>query len=113
VVYLRIISLLFFASAMARWSQNGVTVAGGHGEGSLTNQLKWAEGLFVDEEDTVIVADFHNHRIVEWKRGDTSGTVLAGGNGNGSRPDQLYFTTDVIFDKETDGLIICDWGIVE
>ena len=56
----------------------------------------------------MIVADYLNHRIVEWKRGATSGTVLAGGNGRGNRPDQLNQPTDVIFDKETDSLIICD-----
>ena len=65
-------------------------------------------GLHVDEEGTVIVADYLNHRIVEWKRGDTSGRVLAGGNGEGNRPDQLNRPTDVLVDRETDSLIICD-----
>jgi sugar lactone lactonase YvrE len=64
----------------------------------------------VDDDDTMIVADRDNHRIVEWKRGDTSGTVLAGGNGRGDRTDQLNQPTDVIYDKETDSLIICDAG---
>ena len=62
------------------------------------------------DEDTVIVADCWNHRIVEWKRGATSGTVLAGGNEQGNRTDQLKWPRDVIFDKETDSLIICDRG---
>ena len=60
------------------------------------------------EEDTVIVADYENHRIVEWKRSATNGTVLAGGNGQGNQPNQLNSPTDVIFDKATDSLIICD-----
>ena len=102
--------LLSFVAANARWAQNGVTVAGGNGHGGETNQLHRPYGLCVDDEDTVIVADFMNHRIVEWKRGATSGTVLAGGNGEGNRPDQLNQPTDVIFDKETDSLIICDLG---
>ena len=62
----------------------------------------------MDEEDTVVVADNENNRIVEWKRGATTGTVLAGGNGQGNRPNQLNCPTDVIFDKENDHLIICD-----
>ena len=62
----------------------------------------------MDNEGTVVVADYKNHRIVEWKRGATTGTVLAGGNGSGNRSDQLNHPTDVIFDKETDSLIICD-----
>jgi hypothetical protein len=97
-----------FVVATARWAQNGVTVAGGRGQGSATNQLNWPWGLFVDEDDTVVVADYENHRIVEWKQNATNGTVLAGGNGGGKRPDQLNLPTDVILDKETDSLIICD-----
>ena len=54
--------------------------------------------------------DFWNHRIVEWKRGDTSGRVLVGDNGEGDRPDQLNCPTDVLVDRETDSLIICDYG---
>ena len=101
---------LSFVAANARWGQNGVTVAGGHGRGDGTNQLNSPYGLCVDDEDTAIVADLCNHRIVEWKRGAPIGTVLAGGNGQGKRPDQLDRPTDVIFDKETDSLIICDRG---
>ena len=94
----------------ARWAQNGTTVAGGHGEEAATHQLYYPYGLHVDEEGTVIVADRENHRIVEWKWGDTSGRVLAGGNGQGNRPDQLTRPTDVLVDRETDSLIICDQG---
>ena len=96
--------------ATARWAQNGVTVAGGRGNGNGTNQLYYPSGLCVDEEGTVIVADCVNHRIVEWKRGATIGTLVAGGNGEGKRPDQLNRPTDVICDTETNSLFICDWG---
>ena len=99
---------LFLVAATARWAQTGITVAGGYGQGNEIKALHNPYGLFVDEEDTVIVADYRNHRIVEWRRGATKGTVLAGGNGQGSRHDQLNSPTDVIFDKETDSLIICD-----
>ena len=94
--------------ANARWVQNGVTVAGGNGEGRGVNQLYNPHGLCVDEEDNVIVADCGNDRIMEWKHGATSGTVLAGGNGPGKRPDQLAYPTDVILEVETDSLIICE-----
>jgi hypothetical protein len=99
-----------FDVATAQWAQDGITVAGGNGQGDAPNQVNYPRGLFVDEKGTVIVADYGNHRIVEWKRGDTSGTVLAGGNGQGARSDQLNRPTDVIFDKATDGFIICDRG---
>ena len=99
-----------FVAATARWAQNGVTVAGGHGEGAVTHQLYYPRGLHVDEEETVIVADYGNHRIMEWKRGDTSGTVLAGGNGEGKRLDQLNRPTDVLVDRKNDSLTIFERG---
>ncbi len=92
----------------ATWQQNGLTVAGGNGQGNGSNQLYYPEGLYVDDDQTVYVADETNHRIVEWKSGATSGQVVAGGNGRGSKADQLSFPTDVFVDKERDSLIICD-----
>ncbi|CAF1297067.1 unnamed protein product, partial [Rotaria sordida] len=94
----------------ARWEQNGVTVAGGNGDGTGTNQLKNPYGLFVDDEQIIYVADQANHRIVEWKRGATNGQVVAGGNGVGSEAHQLAYPLDVIVDKEIDSLIICDYA---
>ncbi|CAM4850008.1 unnamed protein product, partial [Rotaria magnacalcarata] len=102
-------SLLVNIPTNAKWSQNGVTVAGGNGEGSATNQLSYPHGLFVDDNQTVVIADYHNHRIMQWKNGDTTnGQVVAGGNGVGNGLNQLYYPTDVLIDKETDSLIICD-----
>ncbi|CAF3596345.1 unnamed protein product [Rotaria sp. Silwood1] len=94
----------------ARWKPNGVTVAGGNGKGTGINQLSMPSGLYVDDEQTIYVADRENHRIVEWKPGATSGQVVAGGNGAGSNANQLYQPFDVIVDKESDSLIICDQG---
>ncbi|CAF4959354.1 unnamed protein product, partial [Rotaria socialis] len=95
----------------ATWKQNGVTVAGGHGGGDPTNQLNWPLGLFVDDDQTVVIADYGNHRIMQWKNGDTTnGQVVAGGNGAGNGLHQLQYPTDVLIDKETDSLIICDAG---
>ncbi|CAF5038962.1 unnamed protein product [Rotaria sp. Silwood1] len=92
----------------AQWSQNGKTVAGGNEYGEATNQLNEPHGLFVDDDQTMIIADYRNHRIVQWKIGDTNGQVVAGGKGLGNRLDQLDYPIDVLIDKETDSLIICD-----
>ncbi|CAF3973199.1 unnamed protein product [Adineta steineri] len=94
----------------ATWAQHGVVVAGGNGQGQEFNQLYTPHGLYVDEDQTVFIADFDNHRVMEWKYGATSGQVVAGGNGEGNRLNQLDKPTDVIIDKETDGFIICDHG---
>ncbi|CAF3925042.1 unnamed protein product, partial [Rotaria sordida] len=96
----------------AHWEQRGVTVAGGNGEGNGTNQFYNPDGLFVDDEETLYIADQRNHRIIQWRANATTGQVVAGGNGKGNETHQLQWPTDVIVDKETDSLIICDNGIV-
>ncbi len=93
-----------------KWLQNGLTVAGGNGYGNGLNQLSLPMGLYVDDDQTVYVADQSNHRIVEWKSGATSGQVVAGGNWEGSGAHQLSNPRDVIVDKERDSLIICDYS---
>ena len=99
-------------SPNARWSQNGVTVAGGNRNGNATNQLDHPFGLDVDDDNqSIVIADTWNHRIVEWKMGETSnGTVIAGGRGQGNRLNQLDYPTDVLIDKETNSLLIADHG---
>jgi len=64
----------------------------------------------VDEDDTMYIVDYWNHRIVAWKRGGTAGRVVAGGKGQGSRMDQLNGPTDMLIDTENDSLLICDKG---
>ncbi|CAF2243908.1 unnamed protein product [Rotaria magnacalcarata] len=97
--------------ANAKWSQHGVTVAGGNGYGGATNQLYHPQGLFVDDDQTVVIADTENNRIMQWKNDDTTnGQVVAGGKGKGNGLHQLNWPTDVLIDKETDSLIICDNG---
>ncbi|CAF2072935.1 unnamed protein product, partial [Rotaria magnacalcarata] len=104
-------SLLVNISANAKWSQNGVTVAGGNGQGGATSQLYGSRNLFLDDDQTVVIVDNWNHRIMQWKNGDTTnGHVVAGGNGAGNGLHQLRYPTDVLIDKETDSFIICDAG---
>ncbi|CAF3886032.1 unnamed protein product [Rotaria sp. Silwood1] len=91
----------------AQWIQNGVTVAGGNGQGDATHQLYWPHALFVDDDQTIVIADTYNHRIVQGKIGDINRQVVAGGRGQGNRLDQLPNPTDMLIDKETNSLIIC------
>jgi len=92
----------------ARWVQNGVTVAGGHGAGNATNQVWSPNGLFVDDDQTMVIGEWGNDRSTQWKMGDTNGQVVAGGHGSGDQLNQLSVPTDVLIDKESDSLIICD-----
>ncbi|CAF1268557.1 unnamed protein product [Rotaria sp. Silwood1] len=94
----------------ATWSTNAITVAGGNGKGSATNQLYGPCGLYIDDDQMIYVADYYNHRIVEWTSGATNGKVAAGGSGEGNGAHQLNGPLDVIIDKESDSFIISDWG---
>ena len=93
----------------ARWSQHGVTVAGGNGCGNAVNQLNYPFALDIDDDNqSIVIADWRNHRIVEWKIGASHGKVIAGGQGQGNRLDQLCYPTDVLIDKEMNRLFIAD-----
>jgi sugar lactone lactonase YvrE len=66
--------------------------------------------LYIDDDQTIYIADRSNHRIIEWKWNATSGQVVAGENEKGNEAHQLSCPFDVIVDKERDNLIICDRG---
>ena len=78
---------------------------------NAVNQLYWPRGLDIDDDNqSIVIADYWNHRIVEWKMGADHGKVIAGGRDKGNRLDQLYWPTDVLIDKETNSLFIADLG---
>ncbi|CAF4448969.1 unnamed protein product, partial [Adineta steineri] len=94
-----------------KWKQYGITVAGGNGKGNRFNQFSSPRGIYVDDdEQSIYIADYENHRVIEWKPDAMNGLVVAGGNGQGYSLDQLDRPTDSILDKKNNGLIICDRG---
>ncbi len=42
---------------------NGITIAGGHGHGAVSNQLSGPWGIFIDKNGNVFVGDESNHRV--------------------------------------------------
>ncbi|CAF1272017.1 unnamed protein product [Adineta steineri] len=93
-----------------KWKQNAITVAGGNGEGQQLNQLFYALGIFIDKNKNIFIAEYMNHRIVEWKYNAKEGQIIAGGNGQGNQLDQLYYPKDVIVDQKNHSVIIADEG---
>ena len=86
-----------------------MTVAGGNGLGNAINRLIYPFGLDIDDDNqSIVIADTYNHRVVAWKIGATNGKVIAGGQGFGNGLHQLLFPIDVLIDKETNSLFICD-----
>ncbi len=40
------------------------------------NQLSLPRGMFIDDEQTIYIADSWNHRIVEWKYNATDSQIV-------------------------------------
>ena len=91
-----------------RWKPDGITVAGGRGEGNDLDSLNSPFGFDIDTNQTVVVADYYNHRVVEFRTGAIRGELVAAGNDAGSRTDQLNYPTDVMLDIQADRMFICD-----
>ncbi|CAF4466145.1 unnamed protein product, partial [Rotaria sp. Silwood2] len=96
--------------AQATWSRNGVTVAGGNGKGGELNQLDFASGLFIDDDDSIYVADQLNRRVIKWDSPDVSssnsGEVVADERATN---DGIFYPVDLAIDKNGT-MFICDYG---
>ncbi|CAF4005834.1 unnamed protein product [Adineta steineri] len=93
-------------SKLTDWEQNTITVAAGNGYGEEVNQLNSPAGIFIDKNKNMFIADYFNHRIVEWKYDAKEGQIIAGEN----RMNQLNCPTDVIVDQQDHSIIIADSG---
>ncbi|CAF2818268.1 unnamed protein product [Rotaria sp. Silwood2] len=71
-----------------KWHSNDI-VAGKNGERPEINQLLEPVHIFVDQDKSVIVADFQSARVMKWPVGVKEGIVVAGGNGEGDGANQL------------------------
>ena len=100
--------LIDLAARTARWQINGTTIAGGEWFDNASFQLNHPAGLYIDENETLYIADTRNHRVVAWAKGATADQTVAGGNRAGNRTDQLDSPSDVVFDSRQSSLIICD-----
>ncbi|CAF1490174.1 unnamed protein product [Adineta steineri] len=95
---------------LGKGKQNAVTIAGGNRKVKELNQLNHPEGIFIDKNKNIFIADHDNHRIVEWKYNAKEGQIIAGGNKQGNRINQLSQPTDVIIDQQNHSIIIADRG---
>ncbi|CAF1030207.1 unnamed protein product [Adineta steineri] len=92
------------------FQQVAITVVGGNGQGDKLNQLYNSQGIFIDNDKSVYIADSLNHRIVKWTMNSKTGQIVGGGNGKGNKNNQLYNPTNIVFDKKNNSFIISDGG---
>jgi len=76
------------AAAAPSIDTNAVTVAGGLSSGSGASQLNNQQGIFVDNNNHLYIADFGNDRVQKWTIGASTGNTIAGGNGQGLASNQ-------------------------
>ncbi|CAF0777842.1 unnamed protein product [Adineta steineri] len=84
---------------MGEYNNEGIIVAGGNGQGNQLNQLNNPGLIFVDENQSVYVADWRNHRVMKWRKDAKEGTVMAGENGQGENLNQLAYPEAVTVDR--------------
>jgi gliding motility-associated-like protein len=81
-------------------NKTGVTLAGGNGAGTNTNQLNKPARCNFDAAGNMYIADMINNRIQKWAPGATSGVTVAGGNGRGYYLNQFDKPTSVALDSK-------------
>ncbi|CAF2598164.1 unnamed protein product [Rotaria sp. Silwood2] len=54
----------------------GRTVAGGHGNGSRSDQMNKPVDFIIDEDGSLIICDSNNYRVVRWFRGADNGEII-------------------------------------
>ena len=72
-IYLKRITISFFYLHLdAKWKQVGITIAGENDKGNQLNQLSKPESICIHDDQTIYIADYGNHRIIEWKSNATN-----------------------------------------
>lgn len=86
-------------SQTGEYASTGVVVAGGT-FGINLNQLAFQNDVRVMNDETVVIADTANNRVVKWAPGATTGVVVAGGNGGGFAADKTWAPMYIALDQD-------------
>ncbi|CAF1570984.1 unnamed protein product, partial [Adineta steineri] len=84
---------------MGEYNKKGIVVAGGNEYGNQLNQFCSLRSIFVDEDQSVYISDWGNHRVMKWRKDAKEGIIVAGGNGEGRNLNQLSYPEGVIVDE--------------
>ncbi|CAF1373626.1 unnamed protein product [Rotaria sp. Silwood1] len=64
----------------ATWAQHGITIIGGTSYEGPSVDLDFPQGMFIDENQTIYIADTGNHRVIKWKQDASSVEIITDGN---------------------------------
>ena len=91
-------------------ASEAITVAGGNGSGSASNQLDFPQDVVIDAEGSLFISDVGNNRIQKWVPGATEGITVAGGPDKyGTGSDEFNDPWGLYLDKN-DNLYVADYG---
>lgn len=79
-------------------SPNGLTVAGGNGDGGNNNQLSYPRRIFVDDSLNIFISDLQNNRVQKWREGQSVGITYV----SSASPSSVYLLA------RTGSLYICE-----
>ncbi|CAF1136835.1 unnamed protein product [Adineta ricciae] len=86
-------------------------VAGTFGAGGLSaSTLSAPNGVTLDNQNNILIADTYGHRIMLWSPSATSGTIIIGTGDPGTGSTELNYPTGVFFDKQQSTLYVADNG---
>ncbi len=78
-----------------------MTIARGSRKGNKLNQLSRPQGIYVDDDNQCIyIADYDNHRIVQWRSDAKMDQVVADGNGKRNQLNQFCNPTYLFIDED-------------
>jgi sugar lactone lactonase YvrE len=81
-------------------AKEGIVVAGGQGNGNGLAQLSSPRGVYVDQSETIYVADYNNNRVVRWFKGTAQGSIVVDGNGDEKKANQLAYPMGLKIDQQ-------------
>ena len=94
-----------------RWEEFATTIPENNDQQNRLDQFNNPQGICIDDQNrSIYIADYDNHRIIERRLDTNTSRIVAGKNGQGNRLDQLNEPTDVIIDRLNNHLIIADYG---
>ncbi|CAF4724417.1 unnamed protein product, partial [Rotaria sp. Silwood1] len=90
----------FVPTALPRWNQTGITIAGISGvPGNGSDKLNTPYDATLDYLNTLYIADANNNRIQKYLIGTSNGTTVCGNGTSGSSSNQLSSPSYVLVDS--------------
>ncbi len=100
-----------------QWNQISVTAAGNGTYGNGSNELSYPQGVYIDSNNALYVADNNNHRVQKWMPNAVNGITVAGVTGvsgcssSGSNVSLLCYPISVYGDSHQNLYIADQNGI--